>query len=302
MAQEEEKKVVTPNPLAGEYQAIEGAYRRDVAILEARPRLEQWGLILWGMVDAILLIVFVVAVPVYIVSGMFTDTRQAANMLANAGNTHALVLAQAPESLSIGAARSLAGETGTTDFLADVSNPNTNWYLTFSYTFTYDGGETESFTGFLNPGETRPLAALHVATSGVARNAQILLSDIAWRRVDRHVVPDTTEFLTDHNEFPVSNIVSAADIVLGKNTVARTDFTVENRTAYSFWEPEFLILLVRGGLPAAVQKVTASQFMAGESRNLSVRWFQPVPAGASVKIVPIINYFDPSVYMDPSGE
>jgi hypothetical protein len=302
MAQTEEKVPQTPNPLAGEYKAIEGAYRRDVTILEARPKVEQAAFILWGMVDAILLIIFVIAVPVYIVSGSFTDSRQAASILANSANRHALVLAQAPESLDVGTARAIAGDTGTSDFVADATNPNANWYVTFSYTFSYDGGETEPVQSFLNPGESRPLIALHVETTGTAKSSQIILRDIAWHRVNRHDIPDTAAFLAERNDFPVSNIVSAADIVIERSTVARTDFTVQNRTAYSYWEPKFIILLVRGGNTVAIQEVTANEFMAAETRNMSVRWFQTVPAGANVKIVPAINFFDTGVYMNPSGE
>ncbi len=294
--------MIPQNPLAGEYREIESTYHRDVAILEARPKIEQWGLILWGMLDVALIVVFVIAVPVYIVSGSFTDLRQAASIIANSANTHSLVLAQAPESLSVGSAVSLAGDTGTTDFLADITNPNTNWYVSFSYTFSYEGGETELAQGFLNPGESEPLTSLHVTTNGLARNAQIIIRDISWHRVDRHVISDVSAFLAERNEFPISNIVSAADIVLGKNSVARTDFTVQNMTAYSYWEPKFIILLMRGGNPVAVQEATASQFSAGETRTVSVRWFQPIPTGASVKIVPAINFFDDGVYMNPKGE
>ncbi|MFA5947011.1 MAG: hypothetical protein WC813_03220 [Patescibacteria group bacterium] len=302
MAEQANEKTVPPNPLAGEYRAIEGAYRRDVTILEAAPKIKQWGIILWGMADVILLIIFVATVPVYIISGSFADSRQAAGMLANSGNTHALVLAQAAESLEVGNAKALAGDTGTTDFLADATNPNSEWYVTFSYAFSYDGGETEPVISFLNPGESRPLTVLHVKTDSLAKNPQIVLRDIVWHRVNRHLIADTAAFLTNHNEFPVSNIVSAADIVIGKSAVARTDFTVENRTAYSYWEPKFIIQLVRGGNPVAIQEVTVSSFMAGESRPVSVRWFQPVPAGAGVKITPAINFFDDGVYMNPLGE
>src|SRR3989338_656913 len=108
--------------------------------------------------------------------------------------------------------------------------------------------------------------------------------------------------MAERNDFPISSVASVADIVLGKSTVARTDFTVQNLTAYSYWEPKFIIILMRGGNPAAVQEATASSFQAGESRVISVRWFQPLPAGATVKVIPAINYFDPGVYMNPLGE
>jgi len=302
MAQKEAKKTVPQNPLAGEYNAIEGAYKRDVTILEARPFVERWGLVAWGMLDVALLVVFVIVVPVYIISGSFTDVRMAASILANSANTHALVLAQAPESLNVETALSLTGDVGTTDFVADATNPNANWYVTFSYAFTYDGGETLPMLSFLNPGESRPLTFLHEKTDGLARNAQVVIRDISWYRVDRHVIADVATFLTDRNDFPISNIVSASDIIVGKNTVARTDFTVQNLTAYSYWSPKYIILLVRGGNTVAAQEATVTSFLAGETRNVSVRWFQPIPAGASVKIVPAINFFDDSVYMKPAKE
>jgi hypothetical protein len=302
MEVEEEKKTEVKSPLQGEYQAIDSQYRRDVALLDARPWFERIGLVLWGMVDAILLIVFVIAVPTYIVSGSFTDVRSAARVVSNAAQTHALSLAQAPESLTLGSARALTGETGTTDFLADATNPNAEWYVTFSYSFAYDGGETDRLEGFLNPHESRPLATLHVTTSGLARNPRLILEDFAWHRVDRHAISDTEAFLETHIDFPVSNMVTTNDIVLEHGSVGRTDFTVLNHTPYSYWAPEFLITLTRGGVPVAVTEATLSQFVSGESRPVSVRWFQPIPEGATVKVTPVLNYFDPTVYMRPAGE
>ena len=302
MAQSEDKNQPAPNPLASEYQAIEGAYKRDVAILEARPKIEQWAFVLWGMLDVVLIGLFVLAVPVYIVSGSFDDRRQAARLLTNESNTHALVLAQAPASLELGVARSLAGEAGYTDFLAEVTNPNLHWSVTFDYTFVYEGGDTGTYSGFLNPGETRPVTALHVKSTSVIRDSQLVIRNLAWQRVDKHKVPDVAAFLAERNEFPVSNVISAADIIIGKSSVARTDFTIQNLSAYSYWEPKFLIMLMRGGSPVSVQEATVTSFASGETRNISVRWFQPLPAGSTVKIVPAINFFDDEVYMNPLGE
>ncbi len=295
----EEQKKVTASPLDKEYQAIESQYRRDVAILESRPKVEEAAYILWGMLDVILLVVFVLAVPLYIVSGNFVDVRNSAALIENAANLHAISLAQKPADLTLGSVQTLAGVPGQFDFLASVENPNANWYATFTYSFSYDGGQTEKVDGFLNPLESRPLAQLgqRITAPGSAR---LVLENLAWHRVDRHAVPDITVWLADHETFPVSNVTTSS-VTLDKGALGETDFTIANTTAYSYWAPQFLVLLERGGVTISASQITLSQFLAGDSRPVSVRWFQTIPAGAAVRIVPVLNLFDPAVYMKPQG-
>lgn len=297
----EAKKPVQKTALEQEYQAIESQYRRDVAFLENVPKVEKIAFGVWTVIDVVLLIIFIIAVPVYIVSGSFTDLRRAAELVRNSATTHSLSLAQAPEALTLGNAKTLAGSTGSYDFLADASNPNANWYVTFTYSFSFDGGQTEKIQGFLNPSESRPIAQLGVRNDLAPRNARLVVEEVAWHRVNRHAIADTGRWLTEHSAFPVS-AVATTSIVLDKGAVGETSFTVANKTAYSYWEPKFLILLERGGTTVSSSEVTIPQFLSGESRQVSTRWFQTIPTGATVRIVPILNYFDETVYMKPSGE
>ncbi|MFA5946200.1 MAG: hypothetical protein WC802_04810 [Patescibacteria group bacterium] len=296
----EEKKKIVKTPLEQEYQAIESQYRRDVAILENVPKVERVAFGLWAVIDIALLVVFVIGAPLYIVSGNFVDVRSTAGLVRNAVTTHSLSLAQAPASLTLGSAKTLTGAPGAYDFLADASNPNANWYVTFSYSFSFDGGGTEKMPGFLNPSESRPLAQLGIKNDAVPRNARLVIENLAWHRVDRHAVPEITRWLAEHDAFPIS-AVSTSSIALDHGALGETNFTVANKTAYSYWDPRFLILLERGGSAVSVSEVTLSQFLSDESRPVSVRWFQTIPTGATVRVVPVLNLFDPAVYMKPQS-
>jgi hypothetical protein len=285
--------------LQREYRAIDADYRRDVAIVEARPLLWRVGLALWSLLDIVLIGFFVIVVVGYLISGAFEDARSMAGLANNVGTFHAITEAQQPSALQPGTSGVL-GTGGKYDLFALLSNDNESWSVTFTYFFKYDGGETERQTGFLNPKETRSLTTLAVASSGSPRNPRIVLEDIAWMRVDRHAVPNITQWLDNHNTFSVSRVVYSNNIGLNGAKIGQSDFILSNKTAYGYWEPKFLVFLERGKTPLAVTEITVPRFISGESRQINVRWTDAIPASATVRIVPVINYADDSLYMKPA--
>lgn len=291
-----------PTKLSSEYRAVDAEYRRKVAVVNARPKLETGAFVFWGMLDAVLIFVFVTGVLVYIVSGSFTDARVSASILDNVKVSHAGVVRDAPDGLALQDAKSASVVAGRYDLFATVENPNAEWYATFDYQFVYDGGETEVMSGFVNPGDKRLLSDINVALDRRPSGLRVVTSNLVWSRVDRHAIANTADFLTERNGIAVDEATYAKDLTVGSEQFARSTLTFTNQTAYAYWNPEFLVKLMRGNTVISLSKVALPELQSGEKRTVEVRWFGEVPPSGTISVEPQIFYFDDSVYMHPGDE
>lgn len=296
---EEDKKTTPVNPLSAEYRAIEQQYRRDVTMVESRPFLEHAAFFLWLLIDAALLAFFVYTVLLYIVSDSFSDARSLATLVANVPVLHEIVVESSPADLLLSPAKVITSSASGADLGADIENPNADWYATFTYSFKYSTGESTAALGFINPLEKRTLLALAVASTGTVPSAELSVTDLVWHRVDRHAVADVASWLAERNSFSTSGITYSNDIDPTAATLGLTDFTLTNATAYSYWEPKFIVFLEHSGVRAAVTEITVPRFLSGEARQIHVRWVDKIPVSATLVVTPEINYFDETIYMRP---
>lgn len=287
------------SPLSREYQAIDKEYKRDVALTEAGPLLVR---ILFGFfvaVDLAMLAFSLAIIGSYAVNGSFIDARRMADIGNNVALFHSLSGVQGPDTVELGTARVVSGSDGKYDLVAEVTNPNPYFTAHFSYHFVFDGAEGKTYEGFLNPLETRLLPGFATPSTGTPRNVRVVIDELSFARVSRHEVQDVEGWLEEHQNFPVADVLYSGDIELGAEAVGQTDFTLTNRTPYSYWDGTFLVLLERGSQVSAVTEIHLKEFLAGESRQVNVRWTDPIPASATLRVVPVLDYQDPAIYMKP---
>ncbi|MBP9828124.1 hypothetical protein KBC55_03125 [Patescibacteria group bacterium] len=285
--------------LATEYAQIERDYRRKVTFLEARPKVEQAFLGVFFFIDAILLLFTLATVGVYVVQGSFADVRLSATTSLNSRFTRAAALSLAPQQLALGSVAVLDTGGGRYDLYATLENPNTHHVVTFDYGFTSDAGEIVLIEGFANPGETVTLTQYAVESAGRPQNARLVLENVAFSLVDRAQVGDIGDYLEKHRDFSIDQTVFLPDAQ--STSSATATFSVTNRSSYSYWEPTFLVSLMRGSSIVGLTSVTIPRFMSGETREIQVRFFGTLPATATVVVTPVIPFFDPQAYMSPRG-
>jgi hypothetical protein len=285
-----------------ELKAIDSRYRREVAVVDARPKVETAAFIFWAVLDLVLILTFVFGVLLYITSGAFADARQSVSLLHNAASLHAGSERVAPQPLENSSAQSVSLVTGKYDLFVKLTNPNPDWYATFDYAFVFDGGETAPLAGFMNPDESRTLAYLGVSSSRRPSAVRMVMTNFIWHRVDPHVIPDPELFVAERANITVEQATYATDLVIGTDQVARSQITLQNRTAYAYWSPEFLVKLMRGSTVVSLTKITVPEFKAGETRQVEVRWFGEAPPSGTISLEPIIPYFAGGVYMNPDDE
>lgn len=289
-------------PLTPEVRAIEGKYKRDVAIVTARPRVETAFFVVWGAIDIILLLFFVLVIVMYLVSGSFVDARLTRTLVDNAPALRAANVRAAVSPLVVEDAKIIALSGGRYDIFADIENPNDAWSVTFDYHYQFGATSTEIMEGSLNPREERSFPVLNVENSSRPSGARLVIANEVWKRVDAHQIPDLDAFLREHDNFTLDTSVYANDVVIGTERVARSTLTITNRTAYAYWDPIFIVKLLRGSTVIGITQVTVPEFGAGQTRTIDVHWFGDFPATATVAVEPMINYFDRAAYMNPDSE
>jgi hypothetical protein len=281
---------------------VEKEFKREVAVIETIPRLKKIGLLLWLILDVALVTIFLFGIGSYLVNGVFVDRAQISNIISNVDSIRSISVERSADALFINNAQLFALGEDRYDFYAEVDNPNADWYATFTYYFTSSSGDTRISEGFILPDSTQRFAALNNSFDTRPSGSELVIEAIEWRRVDGHEVPDVNEFLEEHQQFLISDAVYEREVELEEGSIPRTTFTILNNTPYSYWTPEFFVLIMRSGKVAGVNTVTLSGLGASESRDVVVNWFGAVPSSGTVEVIPNINYFDPDVYMPLGGD
>jgi hypothetical protein len=210
--------------------------------------------------------------------------------------------ATAAEPLETEVVTVLALEGGRYDLASTVTNPNADWYAMFSYAFRVGGESVASGESFVLPGAEKPLLALAVTSEVPLSGVELELGDVRWRRVDRHQTGVYESWAAARLNLEITDVQYATDVKLDTQTIGRVTFTVNNKTAFSYYDPMFLILLKRGESVVGVSATTLNSLDSGETREVVVNWFGALPAASRVEVVPDINIFDLSVYKPLSGE
>lgn len=272
-------------------------YRREVWWLGHRAKLKKIGLGVFIVFDAILVLFagwkFLDA---YAVSYDVENRLVAAVAVLGQAELRNFSESTAAAPLGIGGAGAVAsGDETNYDLYGAVSNPNADWYAVFQYAFKLKDGETAEQTGFILPGEEKILAFFK-ATTARAASVDLILREVEWHRVDAHMIPDYKTWAVEHTAQINDAVFSRGD------DAATASFVVKNQTAFSFWQPSFLVVLWRGGVLGGLMRLTTAEINSGETKTLSARWFGVVPAVTKIDVYSEINILDPDAYSALEGE
>ncbi|MBU0646296.1 hypothetical protein KJ611_02345 [Patescibacteria group bacterium] len=240
--------------------------------------------VLWTMIDSFLV-------------SYGQEQRSVGEMVAfGQSDLNTYTVAHAAQPLTFSGTGALAAGAGRYDFYAALNNPNPEWWAEVVYKFTATAFETEEQRGFILPGEEKPIIVFAQLMTTAPRSVNFELVEVNWHRVDRHAVGNYDLWYRDRMSFEIRDLAVEKDLEVDTKMINRVSFTVENRGAYSFYDPEFIILLRRGTSVVGVNSITLSSLAAGETQNVVANWFDSMPASSKVEILPNINLFDQRVY------
>lgn len=285
-----------------EYEQTEKRYKLSVWWVNNRALLKKIGLIIWAAIDAVLILFALwVIVDTYLISyeseralsfgfGINQETRRQVNEYS------------APEPVIVSSDVSVFSTgDGRYDFYGTIENTNDDYWMEFTYHFAYSGGQTDAQVGYVYPLEQKPVIELAYESESRPTSATLVIEDYDWNFIDPHEIADFDAWRAERIDFDVtdSEYTTALDL---EDVVGRSTFTILNDSAYSYWEPEFYVLLYRGGSVVAVTKTAIPEFMAGETRTIDQNWFGSISSVTKVEAVPEIQLFDSSVYMSPPSQ
>ncbi len=232
----------------------------------------------------------------YFLNGYFSDQKSVLEIVQTTGKLNQLLTARAALPITIEGTTAYQSATGRFDAVALLQNPNKDWYVSFDFQFDVNNGTTSLMKGFLLPNEEKPVGAFNVTGASGSSEPSFKLSNIKWRRISKHDIPNISSWLSARNQFSAEQvkITSAFDVGLSEG---RLSFDLINKNYYDYREPDFLIALWNGPTLTRVYKIHLSHFLAQETRNVEVAVPSNVPSSASIKVYPQIDFFDSAVYL-----
>jgi hypothetical protein len=278
-------------------------YKRSMWWVEHRDQLKKIGIGILIAFDAVLILFALwVYVDVFLLTSGKIERATAEMVVYNQADLRAFSVEHAADDLITKEVDVFPLGDNRYDLYTTLANPNDDWYATFRYAFVIGSTETDEQTGFILPSEEKPIVYLAYEAESRPTNARLALREIQWKRVDPHVISDYERWRNDRLGFEITNPAFSTELQIDAKEIGRATFEVKNATAFSYWEPAFYVLLMRGSAVAGVTRTTIDRFESGDAREVSVSWFGTLPAVSRVEIVPEINLFDPDVYMPLSGE
>ncbi len=219
----------------------------------------------------------------------------AASLSQDKLNLELLAESNKPRDLQVSETRVLRGNQGMVDFVATIFNPNVQWAVDkLEYYFLNGEDKTELATAYILPGQEKYLLHFNYPSSNTGLQVRIIIETVHWQKV-----VDFTAQQENAVNFEITNAAITSIIKPGKETtesVTNVTFDVLNRSAYSFWEPRFVVLLERGDQLIAVAETHLSTLGSNELRKESINLFQTLPASTQLRVVPDINILDPNVF------
>ncbi len=277
-------------------------YRFSSWWIDHRDRLARLGLILFLFVDGLLILFATWSLLLSFVIQAPAERLAVYGMVAyGQADLHNYTKARAATPLTLGSATVLSSGNGLYDFYSVATNSNADWWAEVTYRFTWGIEETEPRTTVVLPASETPLVVLGKEFAAAPRSVTLEIDRIQWYRVDHHLT------LAPYEEWALERLrFEIKDAVFGPSDtdpkIGRVTFTINNRSAYSYYSPTFLIRLLRGTTVVGVNRVTLDHLEAGETQDVSVAWFGTLPSASRVEILPEINPFDPDAYQALAGE
>jgi hypothetical protein len=134
----------------------------------------------------------------------------------------------------------------------------------------------------------------------VAPGAPVLFLDrVMWQRIPNALVADTQTWQAERLNFTVKDFsFTRAESTEGVGSHI-ISFVVTNNSPYAYTAPRFYVALLLQQSIVGLMPLSIPQFKSLEERKIDVRSFVPTINVSDIKIFPLINVYDDTVYRKP---
>ncbi len=233
----------------------------------------------------------------YLLVGMQQDKQTYLDLTSSASLITSKV--NIGNNISYSEVRVLQGQDGKTDLVAAVTNSNPMLLVKITYTFEANGQKIGEAQDFVLPQDTKYLMALH---QDIPSNSSVnlVIEQTSFIRVDRHKVPDWTQYRLERLSFLIENaqFTSATNSGLSeKISVGQLDFKITNQSAYGYTSVPLAIILKSQGQIVAVNRYQLDNLRSGDVRTVHLSWPGNFPVINEVEVIPDLNILDDTIFM-----
>lgn len=202
--------------------------------------------------------------------------------------------ANKPKNLQILGFEGVDGREGKYDFVAKVNNPNDKWVAS-EVVFQLMSGEEiiAEKTSFVFPNEEKYIEMFGQEIVGSTPGLKI--AKVVWRR---HL--EFENFSLPRLKFEISDIEfksSRESGIRGELPVSILNFKMANNSGYNYWTVGVHMVLLSGSKMVGANYLALEQFRSEETREIEMRWYEPLPSNVQIEILPEVNILDPTTYM-----
>lgn len=240
----------------------------------------------------------------YYFIGAAEDEKITAELTAPNLVSHTFFLRKSSKELALSNVSYIKTSQDKHDLYIKIQNSNENYWAEFDYCFNINGQNIDCGKNFILPDEEKHIMALAQEVGGNARAAIFNINNIVWRRINPHKIIDWDSYEKEHTDITIDNINFTPPKASGlseKINLGVLSFTATNNTAYSYWDVGFNILLYRGNSVAGVNRYKLSEFMSGETEEITISWPAEIKQTSGVDVEVEINILDNDNYIDPEG-
>ena len=190
------------------------------------------------------------------------------------------------------------------DLISKVSNPNSKFVAHFQYCFSNGSEDVNCGSNFLMPSEEKYVLALGQKIASSSVNISFKISNVSWQRIDAHNIPDWTSYANDRLNFNLENIKLSLDSEEAsgdQDGLDTLEFTMTNRTAFSYYEVPLNIIFYRDSEIVGADKTVLQNFLAGETRNIRLAWPSGLSGVTRTEIRPELDLLNDSIYQKYQG-
>lgn len=187
------------------------------------------------------------------------------------------------------------------DLVAEVANVNDHFLADFDYYFTLGETRTVREHTFLLPGENRPVATLGLDSVNSSFGTPVIhLENVHWQRIDSGQFPSPRHFQEERLQFSVHNVVFTRADATGGTSSHRITFDLTNASAYGYSNAVMYVGLYLQQSLVGIMRLEEPNFHSLETRTVDLRSFVPDLNITDVQVFPLINVYDPGIFLKPS--
>jgi hypothetical protein len=237
----------------------------------------------------------------YTIFGSRGDNLMIINLLNNTLPEHSFFLNKAAKDLIFGESGYLKNNNDSYDFYAKITNTNKNHWTKFNYSFAAGNDISESRSDYILPGESKYILLLNQkGFKNINSKPQLKIEDLNWMRVNAHKYKEWRNYKNEYLNFEIKDkeLVRAQNTNLSeKISLNELKFIAHNKSAYNYYNVDFIILLRSGDEIQGVNKYSAENLRSGSLRNFNFVWPGNFGRINDIYIEQQINVFDLDNFM-----